>query len=672
MKESVAVAKQAAAKKGVSPTRSDNSIHRVRDEPERQIGSLRGVIGNITRNGGTPSVESIAAELSGVHSAQRAPALLALQQTHGNRYVQRVVAGIQAKLKVGQPGDKYEQEADHMASRIMQRISISQSPSVPRQEVEEEELLTMPIASIQRQAEEEEEELQAKSAETIQRAGTDSVSQIDSGIEDKINAAKGSGEPLPQDVRGQMEQGFGADFSGVRVHTDSRADGLNQSLQARAFTTGQDIFFKSSEYDPRSSSGQQLLAHELTHTIQQGASSRISLAVTGMVTEKTHLQNMTLAHRAPFNDRCQRVLNPPAPPAGEVIQQTIQKTPDFVHRDLSDTIQRWPPSGMVGNAFPVLWDNRSNPWRVGEYRVAISLHGMLSLSPFGMEVTGDNDGIFITGAQTLSLNFSSGEFRSFEGEVEAGPLSLEFDTEGEEASITVDVLGIVWSEEMQEIVERVGEVTSDFNMTFARRNGQIVLSNIGMDLGLQLGPDQVHALAELSIATEYPEEGPATTTAEGEVSIHVNICGIERDITVAEGEAQVGDIRTRHEQQLRQFALREAFNQTYNDRPGTERMSAAQARSFLWSGFNFWYRETYDRSHRRVVDHYTAEGYDNTDDIIHSTLTPLSIFGGYSVIVEPWARGIIDQVIRRRPEPPGREVVDTIWNSVILPGTRQS
>jgi hypothetical protein len=88
MKESVAVAKEADAKKGVSATRSDNSIHRVRNEPERQLGSLRDVIGNIRRNGGTPSVENIATELSSMHTAQRAPALLALQRTHGNRYVQ--------------------------------------------------------------------------------------------------------------------------------------------------------------------------------------------------------------------------------------------------------------------------------------------------------------------------------------------------------------------------------------------------------------------------------------------------------------------------------------------------------------------------------------------------------------------------------------------------------
>ena len=99
MKESVAVAKDADTAKGYSPTKNDNSIHHVRDEPERQLGSLRSVINIIRHDGGKPSVESIATELNGRHTAQRAPALLALQQTHGNLYVQRVVSGIQTKLK---------------------------------------------------------------------------------------------------------------------------------------------------------------------------------------------------------------------------------------------------------------------------------------------------------------------------------------------------------------------------------------------------------------------------------------------------------------------------------------------------------------------------------------------------------------------------------------------
>jgi len=120
MRESVVVAKEADWKKESSPTKSgDNNVHRAQHEPETQLGSLRGVIGNIRRDGGTPSAESIATQLSIMHTTQRTPALLALQQTHGNRYVQRVVTGIQAKLRIGQPSDIYEQEAAWVADEVM-------------------------------------------------------------------------------------------------------------------------------------------------------------------------------------------------------------------------------------------------------------------------------------------------------------------------------------------------------------------------------------------------------------------------------------------------------------------------------------------------------------------------------------------------------------------------
>ena len=68
-----------------------------------------------------------------------------------------------------------------------------------------------------------------------------------------------------------MEQAFGADFGGVRVHTDTRASSVNDSLHARAFTRGQDLFFRQGEYDPSSSAGRELIAHELTHVVQQRA-----------------------------------------------------------------------------------------------------------------------------------------------------------------------------------------------------------------------------------------------------------------------------------------------------------------------------------------------------------------------------------------------------------------
>jgi hypothetical protein len=96
--------------------------------------------------------------------------------------------------------------------------------------------------------------------------------EIDSGVEQAIQTAQSGGQKLDDGVQAQMEQGFGSDFSGVRIHTGGQADALNRSLNARAFTTGSNIFFGQGQYNPASRAGQELLAHELTHTIQQGAS----------------------------------------------------------------------------------------------------------------------------------------------------------------------------------------------------------------------------------------------------------------------------------------------------------------------------------------------------------------------------------------------------------------
>jgi hypothetical protein len=88
-------------------------------------------------------------------------------------------------------------------------------------------------------------------------------------VERTIDQARGTGQDLDHRTRGHMETAFGADFGGVRIHTDTRADGLNHALSARAFATGQDVFFRQGEYDPGSSRGRELLAHELTHVVQQ-------------------------------------------------------------------------------------------------------------------------------------------------------------------------------------------------------------------------------------------------------------------------------------------------------------------------------------------------------------------------------------------------------------------
>ncbi|MCF3580448.1 DUF4157 domain-containing protein [Planktothrix agardhii 1811] len=102
---------------------------------------------------------------------------------------------------------------------------------------------------------------------------TDQMLDAHSGVETAIQRSLGQGQPLPTPVREPMENAFGFDFAQVRIHHDTEGDRLSRSLNARAFTTGSDVFFRQGNYEPESPSGKRLLAHELTHVVQQSSES---------------------------------------------------------------------------------------------------------------------------------------------------------------------------------------------------------------------------------------------------------------------------------------------------------------------------------------------------------------------------------------------------------------
>jgi uncharacterized protein DUF4157 len=215
--------------------------------------------------------------------------ILALQRTVGNRAVQQLLSSqthsplasattprpvIQAKLMVGPAADHYEQEADRIARKVTSdSASESGAESIQRQTDEEEAVQRKPLADsitplVQRQPEKEDEEpVQAK------RDGSPEGFVADGQLESRLQANRGNGSPLPEPLRLQMESRFGADFSRVRVHTDTDAADMNREVRAKAFTHGRDIFFKPDAYDPGSQQGKQLLAHELTHVVQQGGAA---------------------------------------------------------------------------------------------------------------------------------------------------------------------------------------------------------------------------------------------------------------------------------------------------------------------------------------------------------------------------------------------------------------
>jgi len=201
---------------------------------------------------------------------------------------------LQAKLRINQPGDRYEQEADRVAEQVMrmpepvETVPGSASPNIQRKSAacasghgpcpecaeKEQNIRRKPLAAsitplVLRQAEgpEEEEEEEEKLLQTKSAGGE--VPEVTPRLDSRINALRGGGQPLSQSARDFFEPRFGYDFSRVRVHTDSRAADTACALNARAFTLGHDITFGSGQYSPTGNGGQRLLAHELTHTLQQ-------------------------------------------------------------------------------------------------------------------------------------------------------------------------------------------------------------------------------------------------------------------------------------------------------------------------------------------------------------------------------------------------------------------
>jgi hypothetical protein len=159
---------------------------------------------------------------------------------------------LQAKLTVNQPGDAYEQEADQVAERVMR----------------------MPEPQVQRTCacggvagpEGECEACKAKRLGVQRKSEAGSGTHAPASVHETIRS---SGQPLDTATRAFMEPRFGQDFSGVRVHTDSKAAESAQDVSAQAYTLGNNIVFGAGQFAPGTHAGRQLIAHELAHTVQQ-------------------------------------------------------------------------------------------------------------------------------------------------------------------------------------------------------------------------------------------------------------------------------------------------------------------------------------------------------------------------------------------------------------------
>jgi hypothetical protein len=179
---------------------------------------------------------------------------------------------VQAKLKIGQPGDKYEQEADRVAEQVMRMPDPRLQRQVEPEEEEEEMLQAKPLApqimplvrrQIEPEEEEEEEPIQAKQVVSRQ------TPQAGPSLEAQIRPLRGGGRLLSQSVRDFFEPRFGHDFSRVRVHADAKAADSARAVSAQAYTVGHNVVFSAGQYAPGTRAGRRLLAHELAHVVQQ-------------------------------------------------------------------------------------------------------------------------------------------------------------------------------------------------------------------------------------------------------------------------------------------------------------------------------------------------------------------------------------------------------------------
>ncbi len=165
----------------------------------------------------------------------------------------RLPAHVQRALVVGSSNDPAEVEADRVAEQVVGMLGASTIPAIPEGGVSRIRRATAHGATIGAEG-----------------------GAVDADIESRIQSSRGSGTALPANVGGRMQEAFGADFGNVRIHDDAEAHDLSRSIQARAFTTQQDIYLGKDAPSLGSPDGTKLLAHELTHVVQQGGGARRS------------------------------------------------------------------------------------------------------------------------------------------------------------------------------------------------------------------------------------------------------------------------------------------------------------------------------------------------------------------------------------------------------------
>ncbi len=214
---------------------------------------------------------------------------------------------VHSGMKIGAPGDRFEQEADAVAKKVVMPPGVKVAEPMTTPAVNSAgNMAASQVSDLQMKCEdcENEDKIQlfsepgsftGSSGEDEEGEDNGTIRPKSSGktpkdassaVSDAIRQSSGKGKPLDPATREEMGSKIGADFRDVKIHTDQQAEQMNRDLGAKAFTHGQDIYFNQGNYNPDKASGKKLLAHELTHTIQQNEGIRKQEETSDQIPEK--------------------------------------------------------------------------------------------------------------------------------------------------------------------------------------------------------------------------------------------------------------------------------------------------------------------------------------------------------------------------------------------------
>ncbi len=189
---------------------------------------------------------------------------------------------IQLKLSIGAANDPMEHEADAMADKVMRMPETSFIQRCSCGAYDDDHVQLKPLAS---------------QVTPFIQAKSDGASTVNDTVSTRIKSSMNGGSQMQGDTKSFMESRFGTDFSGVKIHTGDESARLNSSLNAKAFTVSNNIYFNSGQYQPETDSGKHLLAHELTHVLQQGSTGKGVIRRKSIDGFKTDLEATSADHK---------------------------------------------------------------------------------------------------------------------------------------------------------------------------------------------------------------------------------------------------------------------------------------------------------------------------------------------------------------------------------------